>query len=304
MAHDLLSFGRHLFERLATSEIQATYQDAFRAATGLPLLLVDSNPHAWCVGSGSSQRSPFCQKLALCLNACRGCIETNRLLMERAAVAGPTSCHCFAGMAATAVPVRAGDVLVGFLKTGQVFTNVPEPQLFEEIAGTLSGQGLRSEEISALRQAYFQTQSIEPERYQSMVILLTAFAEQLGKHAEKLLAEEGGDGHEAVARAKRHIELHMSQPLPLPEVANVSGLSTSQFCRVFKQTTGLSLVDYVNRRRVEAAKRLLLKPGARISEVAFQTSYQSISQFNRCFRQLTGRTPSRYRQEELAALAA
>ncbi len=303
MSRDTSSFDRALFERLGRSDTFATYRDAFRTATGLPLLLVGTTPEEWCIGGGTPHRSPFCERLGACLTSCGGCIESNRRLLETAAAGGPTSRPCFAGMSASAVPVRAGARLVGFLKTGQVFTRTPAEESFAALAAKLRDHGVRAEDVASLREAYFQTQRIEPERYTSMITLLTAFAEQLGKLAEKLPVEDAG-GSDAVARAKRHVEAELTKPLPLAEVARAAGLSPSQFCRVFKEETGITLVDYINRRRIEAAKRLLIKPGMRVSEVGFAVGYQSVSQFNRCFVQLTGRTPTRYREEELAALAA
>jgi AraC-like DNA-binding protein/ligand-binding sensor protein len=292
-----------LYEKLLTSALFATYQDAFRSATGLPLRLVGGNPEGWCLDDQTTNRSQFCVKLDLCRSACGACVETNRRLMEEAAVGGPTTCHCFAGMTATAVPVRAGASLVGFLKTGQVFQQVPGPGAFDAVAKTLKRHGLLQEEIDSLRDAYLQTRAIEPERYQSMVTLLATFAQQLGRHAESLLVMQSGSEPAAIAKARKFIEESLEDPLPLSAVARHAGLSESHFCRLFKESTGLTLTDYVNRRRVEWAKRELLKPEVRVSEIAFKIGYQSLSQFNRSFARLTGRSPTTYRAEELASLA-
>jgi AraC-like DNA-binding protein len=224
--------------------------------------------------------------------------------MEVAAVSGPTTCHCFAGLAATAVPVQVGKVTIGFLKTGQVFQRVPTRGAFEAVGKTLTRYGLSKEDIAELREAYLQTQAIEPERYQSMVTLLATFAQQLGRHAESLAVIQSGSEPAAISKAKKFIDAALEDPLPLTLVARHAGLSESHFCRVFKEVTGLTLTDYVNRQRIEWAKRELLKPEARVSEIAFKIGYQSLSQFNRSFARLTGRSPTRFRREELAALAS
>jgi ligand-binding sensor protein len=65
------------------------------------------------------------RSLNLCESACAACVETNRRLMKEAEVNGPTTCHCFAGLCATAVPVKMGASVIGYLKTGQVFSKVP-----------------------------------------------------------------------------------------------------------------------------------------------------------------------------------
>lgn len=293
-----------LYERLFHSELYATYQDAFRSATGLPLRLVGSDLEEWCLDEQVTNRSPFCEKLNLCNSACNACIETNRRLMTAAAVSGPTTCHCFAGMAATAVPVRAGKDVIAFLKTGQVFHRVPEPAAFEAVAKTLRRHGLKSEELDQLADAYLQTRAVEPERYQSMVTLLATFAQQLGRHAETMIVISDGGEPAAIAKAKDFIQKNLTEPLPLSLVSQKAGLSESHFCRVFRDATGLTLTDYVNRRRIEWAKRELLKSETRVSEIAFLIGYQSLSQFNRSFARVTGKSPTRFRSEELARMAS
>jgi AraC-like DNA-binding protein/ligand-binding sensor protein len=304
MSNETPQFEQTLYAKLAKSTLYATYQDAFRSATGLPLRLVGADVEAWCLDDQTTNRSPFCTTLNLCQSACRACIDTNQRLMQEAAVNGPTTCHCFAGLAATAVPVLAGKTTIGFLKTGQVFQRVPTREAFEAVGKTLARHGLAEDNIAALRDAYLQTQAIEPERYQSMVTLLATFAQQLGRHAESLAVIQSGSEPAAISKAKKFIDESLEDPLPLGVVARHAGLSESHFCRVFKEVTGLTLTDYVNRQRIEWAKRELLKPGARVSEIAFKIGYQSLSQFNRSFARLTGRSPTRFRREELAALAS
>lgn len=304
MTQDPNQFEHNLFEKLLRSELFVTYQNAFRSATGLPLRLVDNDTGNWCLDDESTNRSPFCEKLNLCKTACHACISINQRLMAEAAVSGPSTCHCFAGMYASAVPIKAGNKLIGFLKTGQVFHTVPAKSVFTSLAKTLSRQGLTATQIDELHAAYRQTRAVEPERYQSMITLLATFAEQLGKHAEKLTLISENSEPAAIVRAKKFIEQTLADPLPLPLVARQAGLSESHFCRLFKETTGLTLTDYINRRRIEWAKRELLKPEVRVSEIAFQIGYQSLSQFNRSFARFTGNSPTNFRREELARAAS
>lgn len=304
MNHETDTFNDALFGKLLQSELLITYQEAFRCATGLPLKLVkpDATPREICTGFDNV--SPFCAKLNVCEKVCAACVDINRRLVEEATINGPSSCKCFTGMSASVVPVRCGGAMIGVLRTGHVFHQVPKQQDFDKAAATLSRQGLTKDDIEKLRKAYFQTRVVEPERYQSMVTLLATFGEQLGTHAEKLAIVSDGDEPEAVARARKFIEKTLADPLPLPLVARHAGLSDSHFCRVFKESTGLTLTDYINRRRIEWAKKELLKPQARVSEIAFHIGYQSLSQFNRSFARFTGNSPTNFRREELSKLVA
>jgi len=74
-------------------------------------------------------------------------------------------------------------------------------------------------------------------------------------------------------------------------------LSTFYFCKMFKKATGLTFTDYLGRVRVEKAKSLLLNPNLRISEIAYAVGFQSLTHFNRVFRELTGRSPTNFRKK-------
>ena len=297
-------FESTLFERIRLSDRFRGYQDAFRMATGLPLRFVGADPETWCLDDQNINRSPFCEALNHCKNACAACIETNRRLMKEAEVQGPMSCQCFAGLSASAVPVKLGATTIGFLKTGQVFGTRPSQDQFDHILGAIGRKTMKPQDVIRLRDAYFQTNTVEPDRYSSMITLLQSFAEQLGQHAESVSIIEQGSEPAAIAKARKFIHSNLDQPLPLGQVARQAGLSESHFCRLFKEATGLTLTDYVNRCRIEWAKRELLRPEARISEIAFQVGYQSLSQFNRSFARIVGLSPTLYRREKLERAAS
>jgi AraC-like DNA-binding protein len=224
--------------------------------------------------------------------------------MQEAEVNGPTTCHCFAGLCATAVPIKLGAAVIGYMKTGQVFSQMPSEEKFETTLGAIGRKTLDKKAQAQLKTAYLQTRFVEPLRYQSMVTLLQSFAEQLSEHADSLAIIEEGSEPAAIAKARKYIHANLDQPLPLGQVARQAGLSESHFCRLFKDSAGLTLTDYVNRCRIDWAKRELLRPEARISEIAFLVGYQSLSQFNRSFARITGQSPTLYRRERLERAAS
>jgi AraC-like DNA-binding protein len=74
-------------------------------------------------------------------------------------------------------------------------------------------------------------------------------------------------------------------------------VSTFYFCKVFRKAVGITFTDCLGRIRVEQAKRLLLNPHLRVSEIAYAVGFQSLTHFNRMFRQLTGESPTRFRDK-------
>jgi AraC-like DNA-binding protein len=66
---------------------------------------------------------------------------------------------------------------------------------------------------------------------------------------------------------------------------------------MFKKATGLNFTEYVSRVRVEKARNLLLNPNLRISEIAYEVGFQSLTHFNRVFKKITGQSPTDYRSQ-------
>jgi transcriptional regulator GlxA family with amidase domain len=100
-------------------------------------------------------------------------------------------------------------------------------------------------------------------------------------------------------KARKFIEQHSGDELSLRKVAKAVNISANHLSEKFKQVTGVNFVDYVARDRFEKARDLLLNSNRRVSEIAFATGFQSLSQFNRVFKNLSGKSPTAYRAAHL-----
>jgi AraC-like DNA-binding protein len=100
-------------------------------------------------------------------------------------------------------------------------------------------------------------------------------------------------------KARKFMEEHSTEPLSLGKVAKAVGINATHLSEKFKQVTGSKFVDYVARIRFEAARKLLEDVDLRISEIAFAVGFQSLSQFNRVFKKLSGKSPTAYRATHL-----
>lgn len=100
----------------------------------------------------------------------------------------------------------------------------------------------------------------------------------------------------AIRRVCEHIDKHYAHNLSLPEAAEMAHLSVSHFSSLFKKSTGLTYLNYVNQLRIQKAKELLLVPETKIYEVADQVGFVSLPYFNRVFKQLVGTTPLEFRK--------
>jgi transcriptional regulator GlxA family with amidase domain len=102
-------------------------------------------------------------------------------------------------------------------------------------------------------------------------------------------------------RAKDRIDAASHEQWPVTRLARVSGVSEAHFARSFKEAFGVPPHRYLLTRRIERAKALLRDTDLPITEIAFQTGWNSLGTFGRIFRDITGENPSELRMREQGA---
>jgi AraC-like DNA-binding protein/ligand-binding sensor protein len=283
-----------LIERLSQSSIYQDYERAFSEATGLPLSLRPLE--IWRPAHrGKKHENPFCALMAQHSRTCAACLQVQEKLTTNP---GPDArtVKCFAGLCDTAVPVRMGNELIGFLQTGQARLEEPGKNQFRKVARQIMEWGLNVD-LNRLEEAYFHARILKPAQYQAFVRLLAIFGQHLSLVSNQLVVQARNAEPPAITRAKQFIAEHQADDLSLGEVARAVNTSTFYFCKMFKKATGLHFTDYLSRVRVEKARNLLLNPNARVSEVAYQVGFQSLTHFNRVFKRVAGQSPTVYRSK-------
>jgi len=282
---------RSAIPHLQRSEIFREYQKAFEATTGLPLVLRQRGSFQSPL-YGSKHANAFCALLASSNKSCAACLQLQQRVETEAAAEAKTLV-CFAGLTESAIPVRAGNEVLGYLQTGQVFMKKTSRTHFNRIANQLTQWG-SSVDRHELETAFFKTRVVAKKHYDSVVRLLGIFAQHLGSLSNQVMVSEAQSELPAIARARAFIAAQQSEDLALADVARVANMSAFYFCKVFKKVTGLTFTEYLARLRVETVKHMLLNPHARMREAASAAGFQSLSQFNRVFHRIAGESPSRY----------
>ncbi|MBB4567238.1 AraC family transcriptional regulator [Rhizobium leucaenae] len=99
-----------------------------------------------------------------------------------------------------------------------------------------------------------------------------------------------------VNQALAYINTHLTEPFSEADLAELTGQSPSAFSRSFRRHTGMALVQYVNRLRINFACHLLMsKAELSITDICFAAGFNNISNFNRRFLDQKGMAPSRFR---------
>jgi len=176
------------------------------------------------------------------------------------------------------VPVRLGDRLIGYLQTGQLFA-AGRPRVSLTGAARLVAEWGVEVDREVLRRAYYSTKVVTAKQHESIVKLLVIFAQASGDAGQP-------DFHPAKERRAADHQARQGIHLRTPyrgafalRAAKAVNMSTFYFCKMFKKVTEINFTDYLSRVRIEKAKNLLLNPNLRVSEIAFEVGFQSLTHF-------------------------
>ncbi|TLS48770.1 helix-turn-helix domain-containing protein [Paenibacillus antri] len=95
-----------------------------------------------------------------------------------------------------------------------------------------------------------------------------------------------------------YVQLHFAERLTVESLASSFGVSARHFLRLFRQATGMGFSEYMQRRRIEYACRLLTETDLKVAAIAKAAGYRDAAHFTEIFRRHAGTSPSRYRRSE------
>lgn len=123
----------------------------------------------------------------------------------------------------------------------------------------------------------------------------------LGLITEKAEFEPGSQKiklnmYDYMRNAFEYIDLHYcDSELNLEKIAGHIGISTCYFSRCFKMYSGYTLTEYINRKRIVKAEKMLKNSDKSITEISMECGYGSLRNFNRVYKEFTGKTPNEIR---------
>lgn len=282
----------HLIESLMHSEMFQNYERAYIEATGMPITMRPME--TWQLPlHGRRGENPFCAILAEKSRTCSACLQMQEKL-AKAASEGPCTMTCDFGLCEVAVPVKLGAETIGFLQTGQVMRRKPTSASFRSAALKASELGVGIDNSRA-HEAYVSTLVVSQTKLESASSLLSIFADHLSMKSNQIAVQTANSEPPVIVKAKQYIQEHHTEDLSLGQVAAAVHTSIFYFCKLFRKVTGTTFTEFVSRTRIEKAKNLLLNPNLRISEIAYEVGFQSLTHFNRVFKTIVGESPTEYR---------
>lgn len=239
--------------------------------------------------------NPFCRLMTRSPQARKICDRTFAAIRDKAAdTCAPCLSCCFAGFAHIAIPVVTAGEHIATIYGGQLLLDPPTKQAFGKISPQLVRLGL-GDHLPSLEEAWFRTPVISEEQLQAIIYLLNNFTERISRYAATSIFKPVEGEPANVTRTRKFVEERFADPITLPDVLEHLQICASNFSKMFKCSVGMPFTQYLARFRVEKAKSMLANPAMQIRKTAFKAGFESISQFNRSFRQYAEMTPTQYR---------
>jgi AraC-like DNA-binding protein len=277
------------WRKLAASPAVREQQVAFTCATGVPLTLSAASAHALADGT-------FCVKG--CLGGASGEACRDKLLRaEKRAVTrlAPVQYACPSGLVKILVPVFINGRHAGLLLAGPVALHTLDAARLEQLAGNLAKAGLGGR-VAQLQTTWRFSPQLSFAKCRAAETLLRMFGKYLEEAGRHFLQSANVPSTPLLKKIEAFLAGCQNDQVSLKTVAASVNLSPCHFCSVFKKQTGLTFSRYRVRQRLAKARALLADEARRISDVAFESGFESIPYFNRAFRRQFGCSPTEYRQ--------
>jgi AraC-like DNA-binding protein len=101
---------------------------------------------------------------------------------------------------------------------------------------------------------------------------------------------------ERMQKVQNYVWQHFKDEIRLGEAASLAGMSEAAFCRYFRTRANKTFTDFVSEVRISQACKLLVETADTVSQIAYDSGFDTLSNFNRNFKKITGQTPREYRQ--------
>ncbi len=281
---------RALLERIQGLEQFRIFVEDFRTLTGLDLMLLDQSG---CPVSRELSRTGLCRAVQQSREGMAVCERTRRELLVADKQAG-AGCACEAGLHEVSVPVQINGQTVGFLVIGGFQRRRAQQADVQRIAEKFAQWGIKVPR-QQLDRMLGECPIVSQDASDAMMRIVAASAKHFGHLAARQVIPDTKLLPAVAHRVRRYVRANgLGGPCRLPDIARACGVSPAHLSRVFHQSTGLTISDYLARFRVGQVMERLKKRRHSVTDIAFACGFQSLSQFNRTFRRIVGCSPTQY----------
>jgi AraC-like DNA-binding protein/ligand-binding sensor protein len=282
---------RALYQKLRKLPELLEFQRDFELLSGMKLAFVDE------LGLGDDllqDQKPLCAAMNASEAGLAMCARCRHALLADASE-HPSSTLCDAGLSEVAIPLNISGIKAGFFMFGGTVPISSSQQTIQRARHLLKKNGI---EINGrdMETWLSQTPVVPAEALGAYKRVVQLAAKQIALKVTDQLVNPEVAMPPSVIKACGYIRAHaLVDDINLAMVARHCSISEGHLSRLFHHATGLTFREYLTQVRIERAKSLLARPGKCVSEIAYESGFQSLSQFHRVFRKAYGASPGKMR---------
>lgn len=285
---------RRVFAKLGQEKQLREYHEIIYKLIGVVVDFISADGVSLKLSEGK-HFNPFCTKIRNTEAGYTACRVCDTEYARRAARSGkPLVYTCHAGFLEILVPLydNAGNY-IGSMTAGQFHRKEAHVPGKSAIAARVREFGLDLKEMFRL---YRQTLRLSEQQIEGLIEYLETIGRLLVSTRNNLLFMESVNAPDRISLIKEFVEKNYGKRLSIPKIARKFYMSPGYFSHFFKKEVGVSFQSYLNLYRISKAKEMLEETELSVSEIAYLTGFGSISQFNRTFRNSTGKNPGAIRK--------
>ncbi|MHA9737935.1 PocR ligand-binding domain-containing protein [Robinsoniella peoriensis] len=269
------------------SKLNALLQD-FYTLTQIRITVFDNSFEE--LASYPEQISSFCQLIRTDAAACEECRRCDahacEIALQRHA---PYTYQCHAGLTESIAPLYLGNIVIGYLLFGHVFSYASYQEGWESIKKRCSPYQI---DMEMLEETVYERPLITEEYITSASHILQAVASFLCLERMVKLHQE-----ELPVQIDEYINKHYTEEISVRAICEHFHIGKTSLYEIAKQNYGMGIAEHIRHLRIEKAKELLRDcPDKRISEIAFACGFNDYNYFITIFKRETGLPPKQYRQ--------
>lgn len=231
--------------------------------------------------------APFCQMIRSDPSGylqCRKCDgEACRFAMKHHT---PHTYHCHAGLTESITPLYLGNLIIGYLLFGHVFSYDTHENGWNEISKKIENYQVDHDRLKA---ACFAMPIHSEEYIRSSSHLMEAVATYLC--LEKMVDPRP---QELPVQIEAYIQAHFTEPIDAVTIARTFGIGKTKLYEIAKQTYGMGIAEYIRTLRIEKAKLLLGEQKLSLAAVATECGFNDYNYFITVFKRMVGVSPKKF----------
>ncbi|MBO5292835.1 MAG: PocR ligand-binding domain-containing protein [Lachnospiraceae bacterium] len=234
------------------------------------------------------QRAPFCQIIRSDDTSAAACHRCDMQACEIAASRRTLYTYrCHAGLTESITPIIVGNIIIGYLLFGHVFSYPSYEEGWEQIQKCCKDYSI---DMNALKTACYKQPVITEDYISSASHIMQAVASYLCMERMVSLRRQ-----ELPVQIDAYIQEHFTEKINAAQLARHFGIGKTQLYEIAKQSYGIGIAEQIRNLRIEKAKQLLSEcPDLSLAQIAFECGFSDYNYFITVFKRTVGVPPKVY----------